>query len=240
MLDSGKFRRYLLYGIGEVVLVVVGILIALQVNNWNEEKIESSREQDFLLALQSDFHQTKVDFEQNKWEHQLVKSCMEQILDWAETGAVPKDQQEKFDSLLSNLFWRSSFDPPLGTVETILGSGNVDLIKNKEVVALLTRWTSLLKNYRSEELRAVDHFYETIYPFLSKHMNLQDMDKSIPTTLRWPHGTTEAYQLISNQIFHNMIYVHWVIQWNITDFHTQKIDESVKRILDLIDEDLDD
>ena len=35
---SGQVRQYLLYGIGEIALVVIGILIALQVNNWNEQK----------------------------------------------------------------------------------------------------------------------------------------------------------------------------------------------------------
>ena len=39
LLDNDKFLRYLKYGIGEIILVVIGILIALQVNNWNEERI---------------------------------------------------------------------------------------------------------------------------------------------------------------------------------------------------------
>ncbi|WP_221898766.1 DUF6090 family protein [Robiginitalea sp. SC105] len=39
LLTDGKFSKYLLYAIGEIMLVVIGILIALQINNWNEEKI---------------------------------------------------------------------------------------------------------------------------------------------------------------------------------------------------------
>ena len=38
MLTESKFRKYLLYAFGEVMLVVIGILIALQINNWNESK----------------------------------------------------------------------------------------------------------------------------------------------------------------------------------------------------------
>ena len=38
LLSKNKFSRYLLYAIGEIVLVVLGILIALQINNWNEER----------------------------------------------------------------------------------------------------------------------------------------------------------------------------------------------------------
>lgn len=37
-------RKYLLYAVGEILLVVIGILIALQVNNWNENKAQKSQE----------------------------------------------------------------------------------------------------------------------------------------------------------------------------------------------------
>jgi hypothetical protein len=41
LLNENKFSKYLIYAIGEIILVVIGILIALQINNWNEEhKIE--------------------------------------------------------------------------------------------------------------------------------------------------------------------------------------------------------
>tara|TARA_Y100000385_G_C13099534_1_gene643585 strand:- start:2936 stop:3121 length:186 start_codon:yes stop_codon:yes gene_type:complete len=38
LIDSGSSRKYLLYAIGEIALVVIGILIALQINNWNESR----------------------------------------------------------------------------------------------------------------------------------------------------------------------------------------------------------
>jgi hypothetical protein len=38
LLAEGKITNYIKYGIGEIVLVVIGILIALQINNWNENK----------------------------------------------------------------------------------------------------------------------------------------------------------------------------------------------------------
>jgi hypothetical protein len=41
---KNKFSKYLLYGIGEIVLVVIGILIALQINNWNNENYNRDKE----------------------------------------------------------------------------------------------------------------------------------------------------------------------------------------------------
>src|SRR6056297_1068125 len=51
LIDSGSVSKYLLYAIGEILLVVIGILIALQVNNWNEERIKLSEEKYFLENL---------------------------------------------------------------------------------------------------------------------------------------------------------------------------------------------
>jgi len=43
MLNESKFSKYLLYAFGEIVLVVIGILIALQINNWNEARKENTK-----------------------------------------------------------------------------------------------------------------------------------------------------------------------------------------------------
>lgn len=52
-----KISRYLVYALGEIILVVIGILIALSINNWNEGKIRSSKVRTLMLALKSDLIQ---------------------------------------------------------------------------------------------------------------------------------------------------------------------------------------
>ncbi|MEH6779913.1 DUF6090 family protein, partial [Maribacter arcticus] len=48
LLAENKFSRYLLYAIGEIVLVVIGILIALSINNWNENRKQKLNDIKFL------------------------------------------------------------------------------------------------------------------------------------------------------------------------------------------------
>ena len=57
-IDSGSVRKYLVYAIGEIGLVVIGILIALQFNTWNENQKIRNIEQDYLLALKEEFEYT--------------------------------------------------------------------------------------------------------------------------------------------------------------------------------------
>ena len=53
LLESSQTRKYLLYAIGEIALVVIGILIALQINNWNEWKKDRVQEQEILTELKN-------------------------------------------------------------------------------------------------------------------------------------------------------------------------------------------
>ena len=55
IIESGSARKYLLYAIGEILLVVIGILIALQINNWNEWKKDRVREKEILSDLAETF-----------------------------------------------------------------------------------------------------------------------------------------------------------------------------------------
>ena len=55
LLSENSFSKYLLYAIGEIILVVIGILIALQINNWSEEKKDTKKEYQILLSISEDF-----------------------------------------------------------------------------------------------------------------------------------------------------------------------------------------
>ncbi|MDX1591420.1 MAG: DUF6090 family protein [Balneolaceae bacterium] len=53
-MEQNKVRTYLFYAIGEILLVVIGILIALQVNNWNEERRTVSQKNELLISIKND------------------------------------------------------------------------------------------------------------------------------------------------------------------------------------------
>ena len=60
LITSGSSQRYLLYALGEVALVVIGILIALQVSKWNEQMIDRHDEEQILQHLHEEFLLNKV------------------------------------------------------------------------------------------------------------------------------------------------------------------------------------
>ena len=62
LLAENKFSKYLVYAIGEIILVVIGILIALQINTWNEEQKLSRQEALYLTRLVSENKQDMITF----------------------------------------------------------------------------------------------------------------------------------------------------------------------------------
>ena len=63
LMEKNKTGKYLKYAIGEIILVVIGILIALQINNWNEDKKEQVVEKKILRELLIDLEISKRDLE---------------------------------------------------------------------------------------------------------------------------------------------------------------------------------
>ena len=70
MADDNKPLKYMRYAIGEIVLVVIGILIALQVNNWNQNRINLKESIMHLKSLKSDLEVDTIYFNQQKREAQ--------------------------------------------------------------------------------------------------------------------------------------------------------------------------
>jgi hypothetical protein len=54
LLTQGKLSKYILYAIGEIALVMIGILLALQVNSWNQQRLNEQKEKELILNLRGD------------------------------------------------------------------------------------------------------------------------------------------------------------------------------------------
>lgn len=69
LLNEGKTAKYLKYAIGEIVLVVIGILIALSINNWNEVQHQKDKERKILVEIMRDL-ESNVSILQNEIKNQ--------------------------------------------------------------------------------------------------------------------------------------------------------------------------
>ena len=80
LLSEGKTGKYIKYAFGEIVLVVLGILIALQINNWNENRKVQKLETQIYTELKSDLLQTKNDIQKAISQHKEILKSNQQLL----------------------------------------------------------------------------------------------------------------------------------------------------------------
>ena len=79
LLSEGKTGKYLKYAIGEIILVVIGILIAVSINNWNEARKDKIKEQKVLKTLRSDFKSNIIQLQDNIDETEIMISDISQL-----------------------------------------------------------------------------------------------------------------------------------------------------------------
>lgn len=136
-MEQHKVRSYLLYAIGEVLLVVVGILLALQVNNWNEERKEGTWKEQFLQDLKAELIQDEQEL-LTVLNWQITKEkALRQVLYYFEI----KDYSNipLIDSLYTMAISSNrTFFPTTGVYESAKSSGNIELLEDKELAYRIT------------------------------------------------------------------------------------------------------
>ena len=80
LLAQGKTTKYFKYAIGEIVLVVIGILIALQINTWNENRKAENQETQIYTELRNDLQQTRNDIQETIVKHKEVIASNQQLV----------------------------------------------------------------------------------------------------------------------------------------------------------------
>ena len=131
-METGKTGKYFKYAIGEIILVVIGILIALSINNWNEARKSSEFEKEILTQVQANLVKDKLTLEEISSNFQKAINSSNKILESAWS-------QQDIDSLQ---FWLADviqFDrfQPLTNAYEVLKSKGLDQVKNKELRFLL-------------------------------------------------------------------------------------------------------
>ena len=131
-MSENKTGKYLKYAIGEIILVVIGILIALQINNWNENRKLENKKQELIIGLIDDFEENIKELKIAIMYSDTLSYQMESFFN----NAYSTNIQIPIDSIktLADGFFRPvSFYSPMVTYDGEKANGNLSLLKNKEL-----------------------------------------------------------------------------------------------------------
>jgi len=145
MLTENKFSKYLLYAIGEIVLVVIGIFLAIQLNNLNENRKKSDKEVSFLVRLKDDINADISDLSREDSLALIRESRTEKGL---EVFYYAKTIQDIItaDSLFT-VTW-TNIKVNRKTYDEILNTSGIYTIKNKKLRDNLTEYYDLIEMFQ--------------------------------------------------------------------------------------------
>ena len=158
LLTENEFSKYLLYAVGEIVLVVFGILIALSINNWNENQKNRSEEAKILKALKEEMVESKRRIDETIELQSLVVKRNVMLSD-----LLAGDIHLESVNLMPNIFnWGLLIfhraEPVTGTYDGLIGAGKTVLIQNEELSRLLAEYSAEIKlGYEDHEYAMIIH-----------------------------------------------------------------------------------
>ncbi len=176
LLAESKFSKYLLYAIGEIVLVVIGILIALQINTWNNIQIDKNAEELSLKNLNFEFNKNKKDLARVKNDYTKFLNATKNLLDLIGEDAATIEAHNT-DSLLSESIDYYDYRPTENVLSDLISSGNLKLIGSDSLRLSLFQWSSYL-NEKEEAWQTLDDFSQNLMmPYLTRNASLKNIDK---------------------------------------------------------------
>jgi len=238
MLTENKFSKYLLYAIGEIVLVMIGILLALQVNTWNENRKINKQELQLLASLQKEFTFNKDELNRSIKKAQIIQRKCETLLKNTGNREMELSKNESDSLIYSGLLGIITYDPSNGILSDIINSGKIQIIKNQKLKNYLSNWSGILNDVKEDETWAVDERNNIIYPFLYQNSNYITISQGLGENNKITSGFDTDYKKIYKFLeFENLVNSHRI--WNRkNELNYKRLKSRIEEIITLCEQEI--
>jgi hypothetical protein len=243
LLSQNRVTRYLAYAVGEIALVMIGILLALQVNTWNEERnMANKQERQFRLIRQEMANNlVLLEQEEEKLSTRLEKQL--QFFQLVNSKSVNDSiSEEEFNQLLWQAF-NKRVETPIenAALNELISSGGLKDIKNDSIKKFLASWDSRLNDLKMQENRITetDKAYNLLVresPDFSFRVYLSNVfpDRGIAP----PPTPKSNKKIIRDQEFENTILTFWGQERRVLTEIYPKYKNDLLAIIEALDQEL--
>ncbi|MUP46456.1 hypothetical protein E0K83_11980 [Gramella sp. BOM4] len=235
LLKENRFKRYMLYAIGEIILVVIGILIALQINNWNEIQKLRAQEKLILAGIQDEFISNLKILDSTMHLNELnIKKSLE-LGEYLGPSTDSLDQKT-FSNLMVGAFKEESrYLPILGLVNELTNSGKLSLLSDTELRKAISSWSSDLDRVANQEdyvveRRDISHSYFLNTGNFRDHLEKIKNGSSLVniTPSKFPKND---YSFLRDQSFESNFYLFITASSNLQDNYYKPLREKINFII---------
>ena len=163
LLNEGKTSNYFKYAIGEIVLVVIGILIALQINTWSNNRELKKEELQVMKSLHQEFSENLVKFDKVYSVHLERNKDIETVM-----SIKPRElSRDSLGSLINGTSGNNfTFDPYQGIYNSVINSGKIEIISNDLLKEKISRIEDLINDYQEEEHHSKNFVINNLHPYI--------------------------------------------------------------------------
>jgi hypothetical protein len=195
LIKENRVSKYLIYAAGEIVLVVIGILIALQINNWNENRKEAHKAQELFEELYNELERVQRGLEQTSSGNALYTAYLEETLaawDSLDYDLLSTFERHNYAEVnLSTLFYLTTYSEFVGAKKDVylkaLGDGTLTLIDQEFVgfISYMHRMIARMDEMIAQEYeigKAINlHISENYGSLLLPFKRVDEKDLDTPT-----------------------------------------------------------
>lgn len=166
--DKNQFFKYSRYAVGEIVLVVIGILIALSINNWNEERLVNNQEHKLLLELKYDLIGTFDELNEDIYTLNLLKQTSDSIIAFLDTIESSNYDESLFEAKIGWALFNVKLYPRTIAYENLKSLG-IELVRNDSIRYHLTdifdRRLTRIDHWEGSAIEKENIMYNMLTPF---------------------------------------------------------------------------
>ena len=241
LLNESKFRKYTFYALGEIALVMIGILLALQVNNWNEQRKERAVEKAFLLDLKDEIaiNMEELSKQINSAESKIsgAKKIAEEIT------ATNKSMTEKQLAKLTQTAFMgvTHFVAKNSVINEIESLGGLQIIQNDTIKDFVSSWhqqLSILKSHEEEVIMYRQKNTEILIEDGNMKLFFDKTGFSENLALQLGHNDHGSLHLLSSKTYENNLMLFIATATLLKRMRYEPLIEKLEKVSSIIDKEI--
>ncbi len=239
-MSENKTGKYFKYAIGEIILVVIGILIALQINNWNESNKAQKIEVTYLESLKTEFaaNLNSLNTSISKCDRLVIQ--LDEILTFFEAKKLDTLMSQYIaQSLGSTLRYDVSFNPTMAVQTELISSGNLKQISNTDLRQRIADFRTNLDIIAKQE-NAANQINSNIGDLISKMISFRPLFEAVGYEISGESdfSNSDLKLLFKSFELENNLILYQAISKTTSSAYYSQLKEDIEIILNIIEKEL--
>ena len=221
--------------LGEFTVIVVGVLVALALDSWVDDRAARQDETEARILLRSEFELNSARLDTVRAAHQRTLDAAYELLELMDTSDT-WDQRDRLPGLVWTFVSPSSFDPIRGGLNSLIQSGQLGLIRDESLRAALAGWPDIVADMHEDEQEQWRYTFDFLLPFLMESGVSEELYRSTGRLRRLEPDPQpiDIGPLLLNPQFRDLISTR-IMHLHILLDEVHTVESSIQSVLELLD-----